>query len=172
MIKTLVYKSPYVMKTEIKEMPTGKKLRGGLFGRELVEYEEVVIPVPDYEKTNKQLVCALSRLIEEHCADIGEITHATIEPCLEGDAYLIRLCGSYGNFEKEVNADANYGRNGEVNNLGTPLSYLMEEFKMVFQGQIKKYQALAGMSAVSADISALIDIYLHRMREYEEGRGR
>lgn len=162
MIKTLVVPVPYIMREEVRDVPTGRKLKGGMFGRTMVEYEERIFAIPDYPKTNKLLVSTLCEMIDKHVIEIGEIKEAVIRPSLDGSGYDVRLNGAYGNYEKKIPVDTNFGKNGDEK-APMPLSYLMEEFKYVFDSMIERYRNEPFVD----DLRNLINIYLQRMKECE-----
>ena len=162
MIKTLVVPVPYIMMEEVRDIPTGRKLKGGMFGRTMVEYEERIFYIPDYPKTNKLLMSKLCEMIDKYAIEIGEIKEAVIRPSLDGVGYDVRLDGAYGNYEKKIPVDTNFGKNGEEK-APTPLSCLMEEFKYVFDSMVERYRHEPFVD----DLRNLIDIYLQRMKECE-----
>lgn len=162
MIKTLVVSVPCIIKEEVRNIPTGRKLKGGMFGRTMVEYEERIFAVPDYPKTNKLLVSKLCEMIDKYAIEIGEIKEAVIRPSLDGFGYDVRLNGAYGNYEKKIPIDTNFGKNGN-GKAPTPLSCLIEEFKYVFDSIVERYRNEMFVD----DLRNLIDIYLQRMKECE-----
>ena len=162
MIKTLVVPVPYIMMEEVRDVPTGRKLKGGMFGRTMVEYEERIFYVPDYPKTNKLLVSKLCEMIDKYATEIGEIKEAFIRPSLDGSGYDVRVNGAYGNYKKKIPVDTNFGKNGDEK-ASMPLSCLMEEFKYVFDSMVERYRNEPFVD----DLRNLIDIYLQRMKECE-----
>lgn len=163
MIKTYLGSVPYIMMEEMRDVPTGRTLKGGMFGRTMVEYEQRIFYVPDYPKTNKLLAHTLCEMIDKYAIELGEIKEAFIRPSSDGRNYYLHLDGAYGNYyEKKIPVDTNFGQNGNEKS-PTPLSCIMEEFKYMFDSMMEPHLR----EPIINDLRNLIEIYLQRMKKCE-----
>lgn len=171
MIKTITMLSPFAYKVGDVSLPY---VLSGIGDGEGVDMqngcEEKLIPVPDYPETNKQLIRMLCNMIDLHAIDLGEILRAEITRDASGHAYRIYVNGVYANYERSVYVPRGFGEyNKKDEDMRTPLSCLMKEFKMAFHMLM---QSMGGPCTVEGNTiikqtDKLIDDYIFRMEKYE-----